>query len=134
MSVINMLLFGKPTILYDGQPLEFSVKKAVALLAYLVTTGKPHSRERVAVLLWSDASEEVARTSLRQAIRALRETPIGAFVLTDRTSIELDAGVESDVRAFQTYFEQTLAQTKIVFIHLSMGLSSKSTNLNPRNT
>lgn len=97
---VRLTLFGKPQILYDGNPLNIRAKKAIALLAYLATTGKAHSRERLATLLWPDSKEDVARTSLRQIIQALRETPLAAVMVTNRNSIALHADVTSDVQEF----------------------------------
>jgi DNA-binding SARP family transcriptional activator len=101
---IHIRLFGRPSVLFRGSPVEIATKKAVALLAYLVTTGKTHSRERLAALLWPEASDDVARTSLRQALRALKDTPLEHVLLVDRTSIGVSDDIHSDVRAFQTYF------------------------------
>ena len=47
--------------------------KELALLAYLaVEAAQPHSRERVAALLWPETSDTAARNSLRVALTVLR--------------------------------------------------------------
>ena len=55
------------------RPLRITARKARALLAFLaLQNGAPQSRERLAALLWEDADAELARSSLRQALTALR--------------------------------------------------------------
>lgn len=105
MATTQIRLFGYPTILHEGVNVDIQIKKAVALLAFLATTGKAISRERLAVILWPDANEEVARTSLRQALRAIRKTPLADAILTNRETIALDPAVETDVQLFQRYLQ-----------------------------
>lgn len=109
---VKLLFLGQPQILYDNLPVEITVKKAVALLAYLATTGKAHSRERLATLLWPDSDDSVARTGLRQVIQALRQTPLASVLMMDRINIDLHPDVVSDVKDFQYFasfkdYEQT---------------------------
>ena len=53
--------------------LKIPARKTRALLAFLaLQNGARQSRERLAALLWEDADAELARSSLRQALTALR--------------------------------------------------------------
>jgi len=53
--------------------LKVPARKTRALLTFLaLQNGAPQSRERLAALLWEDADAELARSSLRQALTALR--------------------------------------------------------------
>lgn len=97
---ITIELFGEPQIYHDQSPIHLNMKKALALIAYLVTTGGEHNRERVAMLLWPDSSENVARTSLRQAIQAIKQTPLASGLKVTRHTISLTDAVESDVQHF----------------------------------
>ena len=55
------------------RPLKITARKTRALLAFLaLQNGTRQSRERLAALLWEDADAELARSSLRQALTALR--------------------------------------------------------------
>jgi DNA-binding SARP family transcriptional activator len=57
----------------QGDPVALTARKPRALLAYLaLSPGRPHARERLATLLWGDSSDQQARTSLRQALTAVR--------------------------------------------------------------
>ena len=63
-----------------GGEVRIASRKGRALLAYLaLRPGESHSRDRLANLLWEDVDEELARTSLRQALAALRKAlPVAA--------------------------------------------------------
>jgi TolB-like protein/Tfp pilus assembly protein PilF len=57
----------------DGEPVDLTTKKAQALLAYLaVESGRPHTRDQLATLLWADTGDERARHNLRQALSKIR--------------------------------------------------------------
>jgi hypothetical protein len=47
---LRLALLGFPQISLDGQPLTFARRRAVALLVYLIVTGRPHSREALVEL------------------------------------------------------------------------------------
>lgn len=89
----------------DGSDLSLPTRKDRQLLAYLAAQpGRPHAREKLASLLWSDRAEEQARDSLRQSLAALRRTfrAVGVDALkTDRTEVSLDAAaLSTDVVSF----------------------------------
>ena len=89
-----------------GAEIRIASRKGRALLAYLaLRPGESHSRDRLATLLWEDADEELARTSLRQALAALRKSlPADAHkaLLADTESVGIDpAIVHSDLHAFR---------------------------------
>lgn len=64
-------LVGPPALLRAGEPLRLPRRKALALLAYLAVQRRPVPRDRLAALLWPDAGEAAARTSLRRALADL---------------------------------------------------------------
>ncbi len=89
-----------------GQEIKIVSRKGRALLAYLATrAGESHSRDRLATLLWEDVDEELARTSLRQALAAVRKSlPEAAqpILRTDTESVALDhTVVASDLEALR---------------------------------
>jgi TolB-like protein len=76
----------------DGAELEVTGKKIQGLLGYLaVESARPHSREQVAALLWSETGDERARHNLRQALSKIRRSygPLIASV-GDALALDLD--------------------------------------------
>lgn len=89
-----------------GGEIRIASRKGRALLAYLaLRPDESHSRDRLANLLWEDADEELARTSLRQALAALRKALPGnaqAALLADTESVGIDTELlSSDIDAFR---------------------------------
>ena len=86
MAWLDVRLFGGFEARLDtGEKITLSTRKAEALLAYLaIAPGKAHSRDQLAGLLWSDRAEVQAKSSLRQALTALRHglEVNGAEILT----------------------------------------------------
>jgi TolB-like protein len=100
------LLGGFEVRLGSGQKVALSTRKAEALLAYLAfTPGKARSRDQLAGLLWSDRAETQAKSSLRQALTALRHglQEKGTTVLTTSgESVTLEPGALAvDVLEFE---------------------------------
>ena len=87
-------MLGQFEIRLVGQPTDLPSRPAQSLLAYLaLTTGTAHRRERLAGLLWPDASESNARNNLRQALFRLRqviETDDQPYLLADNITIAFD--------------------------------------------
>ena len=98
----------------DGQAVTaFESDKARALLVYLVVeSGRPHSREKLAGLLWPDSTEARARASLSEAISNLRDVlgdreEESPFFLTSRQSVQFnrDSDAFVDVLRFADLFK-----------------------------
>ncbi len=70
---LALRLLGVADIQVAGTPLALNDQKARALLCYLAATGRPHTRDHLAALLWSDAPESNARHSLRSSLYHLRQ-------------------------------------------------------------
>ena len=89
-----------------GPPPKFPTRKAEAVLAILAAKpGLPHTRERLAALLWPNSGDEQARGSLRQTLAQLRKA-IGGHgvtgIVTAGDGVYLDpAGITVDVAAFE---------------------------------
>ena len=74
MPSLHIYLFGSPRVEHDGNPIIIRRRKTIALLAYLATTGHPHSRESLAALLWSENDSASARANLRRDLSRLKKT------------------------------------------------------------
>jgi DNA-binding SARP family transcriptional activator/tetratricopeptide (TPR) repeat protein len=101
VRVIRLYLFGAPRLERDGLLVTTDTKKAVALMAYLVVTGRAHTRETLAALLWGDTDEQHARGALRRTLSVLRSAAGDATVQTNGDLIRAGAGVWCDVTAFR---------------------------------
>jgi TolB-like protein len=74
----------------DGTPLEVTGKKIQGLLGYLaVESARPHSREQLAALLWSETGDERARHNLRQALSKIRRS-YGPLISSTGEALALD--------------------------------------------
>ena len=71
---LQLYFFGAPQLLLRGETItEQLTGKAPALFIYLVTTGRPHTRNRLADLLWSELPTQQARNNLRYLLPSLRQ-------------------------------------------------------------
>jgi hypothetical protein len=73
-GVLELFVLGPPDLRHGEQVVHFRTRKAFALLAYLSLslTRIPHSRERLASVLWPDHDEAAARVLLRTTLSQLR--------------------------------------------------------------
>jgi predicted ATPase/DNA-binding SARP family transcriptional activator len=73
--VLEICLLGQFDLKRDAAPVEVPSRSAQSLLAYLVLNpGIAHRREKLAGLLWPDATEANARNYLRKALWLLRKS------------------------------------------------------------
>src|SRR5262245_12423151 len=105
MAHLELTLLGGFGARVDTRSLVFPSRKARALLSYLaVPTGRPHSRDKLAALLWGDTAEPQARNSLRQCLFGIRRVLVAHRVralVVDGESVALDqAAVRVDVAVF----------------------------------
>ncbi len=93
------------------RPIPVKARKARALLAFLaLQNGMRQSRERLAALLWEDADAELARSSLRQALAALRRALPAkqhALLEADPQQVALNlAHLEVDVHGLRAFLAE----------------------------
>jgi DNA-binding SARP family transcriptional activator len=72
MMQLEIFLLGSGVVRRDTE-LNFRTRKVLALLAFLAVEGGMQSRDRLAGLLWVDATPEAGRNSLRNTLSYLRE-------------------------------------------------------------
>jgi len=102
MTDLSLALLGPPVVQRDGVPVTFDTRKAIALLALLGVTGREHSREQLADLLWPEADSAKGRASLRRTL-SVTAAAMGAGLTISRASVSLTPGVvRVDVREFET--------------------------------
>src|SRR3954452_13150559 len=80
-----------------GAPVPGLRRKDLALLAYLCVEGpRPHSRARLAALLWGESPEKNARHSLTQALGRVQRAAGGGAVVVDRESVRSTGALACD--------------------------------------
>ncbi len=96
MARFRLRCFGGFALFHeDGRELAVPGRKAQALLAYLaLNADRPHTREKLATLLWGDRYEDQARHSLRQAVLTLRKAlddGDAAVLASERDGLRIDS-------------------------------------------
>lgn len=94
MSQLKITLLGAPCIERDNQILDISLRKGVALLAYLAVNRTPQTRDSLAALLWPDANEERARGTLRFTLARLKSALDDRHIYSTRDQISLLADTD----------------------------------------
>jgi len=101
--VLTITLFGSPKVATGGTALGgFISAKSVALLYYLAATGRPHSREALAALLWPETSDAQALKNLRDVLSNLRRLVEPYLEISrQRVALILDERVAVDSLRFE---------------------------------
>ncbi|MCB8943204.1 MAG: hypothetical protein H6658_05570 [Ardenticatenaceae bacterium] len=89
-NLLTITLLGSPQIVLNGRSLHFRSVKAIALLAYLATSGTLHSRGELAALLWPESDHKRARGALRYTLSLLKKELGDEFLITNRRQIGLN--------------------------------------------
>ena len=98
---LSLALLGPPVVRRDGAPVTFDTRKATALLALLAVTGREHSRDQLADLLWPEADSVKGRASLRRTL-SVTAAAMGDGLIVSRAAIALSPTlVRVDVREFE---------------------------------
>ncbi len=100
---LQIHLFGSPRFVLAGEPLRLSRRKSIALLAYLVVTDQPQSRDAFLGLLWPEYESAAARANLRRDLSWMRRMLPDDLLVVDRLQIDINpaAGAWLDVQAFE---------------------------------
>jgi DNA-binding SARP family transcriptional activator len=104
----RVYLFGIPQYEQDGIKIQISRRKSIALLAYLVVTGKPQSRDYLASLFYPEHDASGARSNLRRDLFELKLS-IGEAILhieRELVGLTLSAELWVDVNEFRGQIEQ----------------------------
>ncbi len=90
--------------------LPLKLQKALALLAYLVVSGQPYTREALATLLWPDYDQIGGRGRLRRTLYELNSILASDILTATSDIIRLNdkADVWIDVRAFRQIVQDSL--------------------------
>lgn len=102
--VLSLSFLATPRIQFEQETIPLRRRKAVALLAYLAVTNQPHTRERLAALLWPEHDDARALAYLRNTLWIITGHIGKSFVQADDLTVALRAaaGVEVDVLRFRS--------------------------------
>ncbi len=91
---IQVILFGVPKIVINGETIEFPFRKAEAIFYYLCVRRRV-TRDELVNLFWSELKEETAKKNLRNALYQIKKT-LGdqALKTPKRTVVEIGEGIE----------------------------------------
>jgi predicted ATPase/DNA-binding SARP family transcriptional activator len=109
MSHLSVFLLGPPRVELAGDPVDINRRKAMALLAYLLVTRQPHSREVLAALFWPEADQSHAFAYLRTTLWMLNTALGDEWIAAERDTVEIESGVDLGVDVWQ--FESLVATT-----------------------
>gem|GEM_PF-846909 len=93
MAVLDIRFLGIAEINVNGIAVHLERRNSLALLAYLLLTSRPHSRDELATLLAGDIGDDPARKRLRNALADLVEHGLGDFLLTSRQTVAFNAAL-----------------------------------------
>jgi predicted ATPase/DNA-binding SARP family transcriptional activator len=104
---LSISLLGAPAITSDGATVRgFVSSKAAALVYYLAATGRPHTREALAGLLWGETTETQAQKNLRDVLSNLRRL-LEPYLQISRQAVSLIPNtVLVDSRQFEALLEK----------------------------
>ncbi len=112
----------------DGIPVSgFVSTKAVALVYYLATTERSHTRETLAGLLWSEVPDDQARKNLRDILSNLRRSLAPYLQITRQTiGLQPNADCRCDHQAFVAHITATSmtppTATSLAHLHEAVAL------------
>jgi len=135
MSRLSLSLFGAFQATLDGDPITgFESVKTQALLAYLVLEAdRPHSRLKLAGLLWPERPDATARTNLRNALSTLRRA-IGdrgpglaasePLLLVTRETVQFNCAGDCsvDVHAFRSLIADGVDRSSVTSLEEAISL------------
>ena len=116
LSPLYLSLLGAFQAAWNNTTIVFDTDKSRALLSYLaMEANRPHQREYLAGLLWSDLPKDRALHSLRQALSALRRSLAESQRCLEYLSIEreivqfnLTSDIQMDVEVFEREAERAM--------------------------
>lgn len=108
MDRLEFYLFGQPRLEQGGKVLDISLRKALALLAFLIINEGEYGRDYLATLLWPESDQKNARASLRRTLYRINKSTDEALLTTSADSITINPSVEIlvDVETFRRIVDE----------------------------
>ena len=103
MSTLKLYLLGTPRLKHGRAAVRLPRQKSVALLIYLASTQREHSRQTLMALLWPEFAEAPARQALRTALADIRRSLGDDHLIADTETVALNpAGLWLDTQALES--------------------------------
>jgi predicted ATPase/DNA-binding SARP family transcriptional activator len=83
----QLYFFGPPRVMHGSETVAVGRRKGLALLAYVTVTGRAHSREALATLLWPDFDQGRALSNLRRELSRLKQDTGRDLIVADRQQV-----------------------------------------------
>jgi DNA-binding SARP family transcriptional activator/pimeloyl-ACP methyl ester carboxylesterase len=110
-TAVELQLFGVPRVVVQGRDARLSLKRAVALLAYLGFNNGPVPRAHLAALLWPEADDAQARARLRRLVYTMESALGGSILSSDNETLAIGPeAVEIDVLRFSLFARRAIAE------------------------
>ncbi len=123
-ATLTLKLLGRPQVSLGGAAVSgFISAKTQALLFYLAVTGRPHTRDSLAGLLWGDMPETQAGKNLRNALSNLRSL-VGPHLLITRDDVAFERQSLHwlDVEAFLSALADDVSKKDLRTLHNAVEL------------
>src|SRR4051812_15842453 len=112
--VLHLQVLGAPAVVARGQRIPLSLKRGIALLAFLAYHPGPVPREHVATLLWPDAEAVQGRARLRRLAYTLEKAAGCEMLASGNDCLSLvHASVETDALQFARFARRTVASPEL---------------------
>jgi DNA-binding SARP family transcriptional activator/predicted ATPase/predicted negative regulator of RcsB-dependent stress response len=111
MTSLKLFLFGSPRCELDGQPVEISLRKALAVLVYLAVTRQSYRRDALATMFWPDHDRSSARSNLRRVLYWISHYTAEGILKTSSEEVSTNPEFELwiDVHEFDAALEDSEA-------------------------
>jgi DNA-binding SARP family transcriptional activator len=98
-GALDLRFLGPPEITFDGQPLKFATRKALALFAYLMVESGAHPREKLMGLFWPESKTHLAHSALRNTLARIKEALRGVDepLRMDGDRVRVDISIASSL-------------------------------------
>ena len=110
MFQLKLFLFGPPRLECQGENVEISLRKALALLIYLVVTDGEFSRDELATMFWPESDQSSARANLRRTLYTVNKKSGEEILSAGREIVSLNPQIDvwTDIEIFRQDIEKSL--------------------------
>ena len=100
MPQLQLHFLGNPELHLHGRPVKWPTRKTLALLVYLVVTGRVQTRDTLTALFWPESTTGQGRAALRNTLAYLRQVlddRATHYLLIEREALGFDLKADSEL-------------------------------------